>query len=156
MLRKWANKFSRTLNERVVARRKAVELPLQITLDPDKNTGSLLTGTKTLSIKGITRDLSNTGIAFVVPSIRVEEAYLVGEGRVLNAEISLPSGKVKMQLKGERYKQIGDEHLSISEYMVGASIVNISAGDRAKYDEFLKGSRVKHGSLNLGVDKSKA
>ncbi len=144
------------MNERVVSRRREFAFPINITLEPDRNTGSLQSSAQNRSISGTTRDISTSGIAFVVSAIRIHEAYLVGEGRLLNVEISLPSGKLKMQMRGERYKQVNNQHLSISEYLIGASIVNISAGDRAKYDEVLKGDRRRAGSLEFGIDKSKA
>lgn len=156
MLRKWTSKFSKSINKRVVARRREINAPIKITFEPDRNTGSLQLPIKNLSISGETQDLSTSGIAFIVSSIRVNEFYLVGEGRILNAEISLPNGKVKMQLKGERYEQIGNHHLSISEYIVGASILKMSDEDREIYIEALKGKRQKAGSLELGIDKGKA
>lgn len=156
MIRKWATKFSKSVNKRVVARRREMKLPIKISFEPDRNTGSLRMPVRDLSIKGETHDLSLTGVAFIVSSIRVNELYLVGEGRILNAEITLPDGKISMQMQGERYEQIGNQHLSISEYMVGARILKMSETDREFYNEFLRGRREKTGPLELEIDKSKA
>ncbi len=96
-----------------------------------------------LSIKGQTKDLSSNGIAFIVDSIRLKEHYLVGENRVLNVELDLPNGKIAMQIIGQRYEQIG-EHLSISKYLIGANIVDMSQIERDIYEEYLKfGSKRK-------------
>lgn len=154
MIRKWATKFSKSVNKRVVARRRKLSVPINITFEPDRNTGSLNMPVNNLSIRGETKDLSSSGIAFLVSAIRVNECYLVGEGRILNAELTLPAGKIKMKMRGERYEQIGDEHLSISEYIVGAQILQMSETDREIYQEFLKGKKQKAGSLELGVDES--
>lgn len=154
MIRKWATKFSKSVNKRVVARRRNVSVPINITFEPNRNTGSLKMPVNDLSIRGETKDLSATGIAFIVSAIRVNECYLVGEGRILNAELTLPSGKINVKIQGERYEQIGSQHLSISEYMVGAKILQMSEVDNEIYKEFLKGKKPKTGSLELGIDES--
>lgn len=156
MIREWASKFSKSVNKRVVARRREMKLPIKISIEPDRNTGSLQMPVKEFSIKGETHDLSATGIAFIVSSIRINELYLVGEGRMLNAEITLPNGKVNIQMKGERYEQVGNQHLSMSEYMVGARIVKMTNADKEIYEEFLKGKKGKASALELGINKGKA
>jgi len=106
-------------------------------------------------IMGETADLSSSGISFIVSSIRVKEIYLVGEGRLLNAELDLPSGKVSMKIVGERYEQVG-EHISTARYMIGASIKEMTRDNREAYADFLQ-TGVKNrntGSLKLGVDES--
>lgn len=153
MIREWASKFRRSVNKRTVPKRREFETSIIISLGPDRNTGSLLTPKNTPSIRGETRDLSSTGIGFVVSSIRLNESYLVGEGRVLNAELNLPGGKIKMDLMGQRYNQIG-QHVSASQYLVGAKIIKISDTDREVYNEFLNTKPQKNtGSLKLGIDE---
>lgn len=152
MIRKWTSRFRKSIDKRAVSRRREINMPITITFEPDKNTGSLQKPISELSIRGETRDLSDSGIGFVVSSIRINEFYLVGEGRLLNAEIGLPGGKVKMQLVGQRYKQVG-QHVSASEYLVGAKIMKMTDGDRKIYTEFLKKKRIKGGTLELGIDE---
>ncbi len=156
MIRKWASKISKSVGKHAAGRCRQVSLPIKITFEPDRNTGSLNMPFKDISTIGETKDLSKTGLSFIVSSIRVNEYYIVGEGRILNAEVSLPGGKVKMRLEGERYEQISSQHLSINEYMVGVKIIGMSVEDKATYEEFLKGKRQRAGSLELEIDKSKA
>jgi hypothetical protein len=61
---------------------------------------------------------------------------LVGENSTLNVEIDLPDGKLKMQVSGQRYEQIG-EHLSVSRYLIGASISKMSEESCDAYKYFL-------------------
>jgi hypothetical protein len=99
---------------------------------------------------GETYDMSGSGIAFVVSSIRVMENYLVGQERVLLAELDLPGGKVKMKVLGRRYEQVG-VHLSTEKYLVGAEIVHISEA----YEHFLKFGRTTPkatAQMQLGID----
>ena len=78
-------------------------------------------------------------------SIRLREYYLVGENRILDAELDLPNGKAKMKLIGQRYEQVG-EHLSVNKYLIGATILDMTPIDRDLYNEFLQGG--KNGKKN--------
>ncbi|MBS1795155.1 MAG: hypothetical protein JSS81_14950 [Acidobacteria bacterium] len=153
MIRKLVSKFNKSITERVVSTRKQFEFPIKVWFEPDRNTGPLRMPAENVTVTGETSDLSRSGIAFIVSSIRVRENYLVGEGRVLNAEIDLPEGKVRMQIVGSRYEQVG-EHISTARFLVGAKIIKMTADNREFYEEFLRyGSKRKKGSLALGIDK---
>lgn len=153
MIRKLFSKFNEKLTERVVSIRKNYEVPIKIWFEPDRNTGRLRMPVENKTIMGETKDLSNTGIAFVVSSIRIQENYLVGEGRILNAELDLPDGKVQMQIVGRRYEQVG-QHISTARFLVGAEIKKMSETDKEIYQHFLRyGNKRKKGSLELGIDK---
>ena len=154
MIRKLISKFNKSLAKRVVSARHNYEVPIKVWIEPDRNTGRLQMPVENLSISGETSDLSETGVAFVVSSVRIRETYLVGEGRVLNAELDLPDGKVKMQIIGQRYEQVG-QHISTAKFLIGAKIVKISAEDREVYEHFLQyGKKRKKGSFALGIDES--
>ncbi len=106
-----------------------------------------------LSISGETKDLSKTGIAFIVSSIRLREYYLVGEQRTLNAELDLPNGKITMQIIGQRYEQVG-LHLSETKFLIGATITKISEDARDAYEYFLShGKKRGKETFALGIDK---
>lgn len=144
------------MSERSAPRRHEYQMPVSISFEPHKTTGNS-GAAQCLSIRGKTKDLSNSGIAFIVPSIRVREYYLVGENRTLNAELTLPDGKIKMQLIGQRYEQLGDEHTSATNYLIGANIVEMNEDDRKIYENFLRTgnkSELKTAKLQLGIDKS--
>ncbi len=99
------------------------------------------------SIRGETKDLSKTGIAFIVPSIRIREYYLVGASRPLNVEVDLPNGKIRMQMVGMRYEQIGI-HDSVSDFLVGAKITKMDKADREVFEDFLQlGKMAKKGGV---------
>lgn len=153
MIRKWINRFRRSVSKRSVSKRKELQVPVKISIEPDVNTGSLQLPLKDIFVRGETSDISETGIGFIVDSIRLKENYLVGEGRVLNAELSLPNGIIKMQLMGQRYKQVG-QNISTSKYFIGSKILKMSAGDREIYNEYLKNKRFKGGALELGIKES--
>ena len=127
-------------------------MPIKVTVVPESNTGNLHMSSADLSVTGDTVDFSRTGLAFRVPCIRLREFYLVGEGRTLKAEITLPNGKVRMNIIGKRYEQTG-QHISVSQYIIGAAIKDMSERDRGLYEEFLKGKKIRAGTLKLEVEE---
>lgn len=154
MIRKLISKFNKSLTKRVVSARHDYEVPIKVWFEPDRNTGKLQMPIGHLSISGETKDMSKSGIAFIVSAIRLREYYLVGEGRTLNAELDLPDGKIKMQIVGQRYEQVG-QHISEARFLIGATISKMSSEDREAYEHFLRfGRKRKKGSLTLGIDKS--
>ena len=153
MIRKLVSKFSKSITERVVSPRKSYEIAIKIWFEPDTNTGRLKLPAENFVITGETRDLSRSGIGFIVSAIRIQENYLVGEGRTLNAELDLPEGKIQMQIVGSRYEQVG-QHLSTARYLIGAKITKMSSENREIYEHFLRhGDKRKKGSMALEIDK---
>jgi hypothetical protein len=143
VIRKFISKLNLSFVENRSARRYNLQVPVRITIEPDEANGKLTTRRESLSASGETKDLSKSGIAFIVPSIRLREYYLVGENRTLRAELDLPNGKIRMQIVGVRYEQIGI-HDSTVNYLIGAKIVFISPLEQEIYEEYLKyGNKVK-------------
>ncbi len=64
------------------------------------------------------------------------------------------NGKTQMRVIGKRYEQVGG-HLSVSRYLIGASIEHITPENLEIYDYFLKhGKGAKaSGCLEFGIDK---
>lgn len=156
MLRKFISKLNISVSKNVVAPRRSYEVPIKLSFVPESISGRLKTPVNDLSITGETIDLSKTGIALIVPAIRLQENYLVGEDRVLNAELTLPNGIIKMQVVGQRYQQVG-KHISVSRYLIGARILSMTEDNREAYETFLRyGNKETNGAgvLQLGVDES--
>src|SRR5687768_6269968 len=137
MLRELVSRFSVTLIERRASVRKKYEVPVKVYFAPEKNPLNLTTSCEDLFLSGETVDLSETGIGFVVSSIRIKEKYLVGQERLLTVELDLAGKKVRMQMVGKRYERVGI-HASAERYLVGAAITDMSPDDRVKYEYFLK------------------
>ncbi len=90
------------------------------------------------SLKGHTLDISDTGIALVVPAIRIGEHYLVGDDRKLHVQLELSNGPVELTVVPVRYESLGD-YGEESGYLVGAKIVELNEADRARFHEAVKG-----------------
>lgn len=156
MIRKFISKLNQSVSKNVVAPRQNYEVPIKLSFVPESISGRLKLPANNLSIIGETIDLSKTGIALIVPAIRLQEYYLVGEERPLNAELDLPNGSVRMQIVGQRYQQVG-KHISVSRYLIGAEIISMTEDNREAYEAFLRyGNNKTNGAgvLKLGVDES--
>lgn len=112
---------------------KRVRARLRFTLslsDPRVNTN----GARRLpTLDGHTLDVSTTGLALVVPAIRIGEHYLAGNDRRLHIQLELPNGPVEMKVVTVRYESLEDE----GGYLIGARIVEMSASDRASFEKYV-------------------
>ena len=155
MIRELITKFNRSLSERMVSSRRRHRAPMKVWFDPDTKGEHALHLAKAACILGETVDISRSGIAFIVPSIRSQEKYLVGQDRALNIEMDLPTGKVQMRVIGKRYEKVG-VHISTERFLVGAQIEALDGADKQMYETFLKaGPRRIKGTANafeLGID----
>ena len=79
-------------------------------------------------LEGHTRDLSATGLAFVVPAIHVGGRYLTGEDRKLRIALDLPPGPVQFHASPVRYERLDEDETG---YLIGAHIMEMTESDRA-------------------------
>ena len=91
------------------------------------------------SLDGYTLDVSVTGLALIVPAIRIGEHYLAGADRKLYVKLELPSGPIEMKVATVRYESLEDD----TGYLIGARILEISDSDRASFQKYVA-SVMKH------------
>lgn len=155
MIRELATKLSAVLQRSTHAIRKKCDAPVRISFEPVRTSGNLHTTMEGLALSGEAADLSNSGIGFIVSSIRIKEFYLVGQDRRLIVELDLPAGKIKFKAIGKRYIRFG-QHLSNEKFFVGAEIVDITGRDKQLLDEFLRFGvnrpKASEPSLEMGID----
>jgi hypothetical protein len=115
---------------------KRVRARLNFTLslsDPRVNTN----GSRRLpTLDGHTLDVSTTGLALIVPAIRIGEHYLAGSDRRVYVKLDLPSGSVEMKLATVRYEAL-DETTGETGYVIGARIIEMADADRANFDKYV-------------------
>jgi len=85
------------------------------------------------ALAGHTLDISSTGLALIVPAIRIGEHYLAGADRKLHVKLELPTGPVEMKVVTVRYENLEDG----SGYLIGARILEISDADRASFEKYV-------------------
>jgi len=88
-------------------------------------------------LQGHTLDVSTTGIALVVPAIRIGGHYLAGTERRLYLKLDLPDGMVELILVPVRYESL-EEDPEETGYVIGTRIEEISDSDRARFNEYVK------------------
>ena len=136
MIRELVSKLTNVITERRASVRRKFNVPVKVWIKPEAN--SLFKSPyRELYLSGETYDLSQTGLAFLVSSIRIKEDYLVAPDRVLNVELDLSGKKLRMEIVGRRYERVGI-HLSTERYLIGAEIVHMEEEDRRSYEYFLR------------------
>ena len=88
------------------------------------------------TLDGHTLDVSSTGLALIVPAIRIGEHYLAGSDRRLHLKLDLPAGPVEMKLSPVRYESL-DESQEESGYLIGARIIEMADADRASFEKYV-------------------
>jgi c-di-GMP-binding flagellar brake protein YcgR len=96
-----------------------------------------VSGTEQDALYGYTRDISASGLALILPSIRINNIYLTGEDRTLEILIEHESEPMVMFATTSRYEKLEEEETD-NGYLVGVKITEMSAEDRARYSALLK------------------
>lgn len=83
-----------------------------------------------------TRDLSETGVGVVAPSIYLGYACVVDEGRQLLLELRLPAGVIEVLVTAAHYLRL-DRGGEESSYLIGLRISEMSEDARALFNAYL-------------------
>ena len=92
--------------------------------------------TQLIPLAGFTRDISETGLALIVPSLRSGDRYLVDEGCKLRVVlVDLPTGEVEIYATPVRYIQLPEPETG---YLIGVQITEMNENDRTRLLQYLK------------------
>ncbi len=129
--RRIVSRLRRFIGNRRGSKRVGTRLKFTLSLsDPRVSTN----GARRLpSLDGHTLDVSMTGLALIVPAIRIGEHYLAGADRKLHLKLELPGGPVEMKVASARYEGLEDD----SGYLIGARIIEMSDADRAEFQKYV-------------------
>ena len=90
---------------------------------------------RTMPVEGYTRDISESGLALIVPSLRLGSTYLTNSDcRLRIVLLNLPVGEVEIEATPVRYEDLGEE----GGHLIGVRITKIKDSDRARLVEYLK------------------
>ena len=129
--RRIVSNLRRFIGNRRASRRVQARVSFTLSLsDPRVNSNG---SRKLPKLEGHTLDVSTTGLALIVPAIRIGEHYLAGSDRKLHVKLELPSGPVEMKVASVRYEGLEDE----SGYLIGARILEMSDTDRASFEKYV-------------------
>jgi hypothetical protein len=90
-----------------------------------------------LKLAGYTRDISESGLAIIVPAIRIGGQYITDGNRTLHIMLKLPNGIVKLHGTPARYSPL-DEDATDTGYLIGIQIERMSDDDRALFKAYLE------------------
>jgi len=88
-------------------------------------------------LEGHTRNLSETGLAIVVPSLHLGGRYLNVVGSPLHIQLELPGGKVRMRATPVRAERLGDEE----GYLLGVRITEMNDSEWVKLVQYVRALR---------------
>ena len=92
--------------------------------------------TRVIPIEGYTRDISETGLALIVPSLIIGGNHLTDESCTLRIVLlDLPTGRIEIHAAPVRYEQLAG---SETAYLIGARITHISESDRSRLVQYLR------------------
>jgi len=134
--RRMAAQLRRFVGNRRMARRVTARLNFTLTLEDPRLNGN---GFRRLPpLKGHTTDISTTGLALIVPTIRIGEHYLAGIDKRLFVRLELEDQTVDLKLVPVLYESLEDNPKE-QGYLIGARIESMSAPDRATFTKYVEG-----------------
>jgi hypothetical protein len=137
LMRSIVARLHRFIGDRRRAPRYRQRLPFIISL-PDVRSGGGANGAlRSPSLEGFTRDVSATGLALILPAIRIGEHYLTNEDRPLRITLEMPTGTLQIAAVPVRYERL-DENETEKGYLVGVKITERSDDDRARFTGHLR------------------
>src|SRR6185436_16609503 len=129
--RRIVSRLRRFIGNRRGARRVRARLSFTLSLSDPRVSSN---GARRLpTLDGYTLDVSVTGLALIVPAIRIGEHYLAGADRKLHIKLELPSGPIEMKVASVRYESLEDD----TGYLIGARIVEMSDSDRKSFERYV-------------------
>lgn len=89
------------------------------------------------SMKGHTRDISAKGLGMLLPQVHLGGYHLAAEGRELHVMLELPDGPMAMIVLPRRYEMLDEPELGCN-YVIGATIVELSDQERMRLESFIR------------------
>lgn len=86
---------------------------------------------------GHTRDLSETSMTLLLPSVRAGNIYLTDGANCLEVKLELPGGPVTILTNSIRFEQLSRKEAGCS-YLLAVRINEMQKDERARYKSFLK------------------
>ncbi|HEX8459451.1 MAG TPA: PilZ domain-containing protein [Pyrinomonadaceae bacterium] len=99
--------------------------------------GNATPTTQPLRLVGRTRNISETGLAFVVPTLRIGEGFAAVIGRPLLITLYLPSGSVEIQATPVRYEPL-PPGTPERGYLIGVQITEMADDEWVRMVEYVR------------------
>ncbi|HKS30149.1 MAG TPA: PilZ domain-containing protein [Pyrinomonadaceae bacterium] len=136
LIRSIASRFREYLGNRRRAPRRKLRLSVRVSPVKAARPARVSTADGD-ALYGYTRDISASGLALILPSIRINNIYLMGEDRTLELLIEDESEPIVIYGVAARYEKL-EEGKADKGYLVGVRITETSPEDRARYTALLE------------------
>jgi hypothetical protein len=97
------------------------------------------------ALVGHTRDLSESGLTLLLPSVRAGDAYLTDGERGLEVKLELPGGPVTMHTSSVRFEQLQSKEAGCG-YLLAVRINRMPPDERERYVAYLKDPEKRGGA----------
>ncbi|MCA1564338.1 MAG: PilZ domain-containing protein [Acidobacteria bacterium] len=104
---------------------------------PDDTNDNAIRTPRTLRLVGRTRNISETGIAFIVPTLRIGDEFAHVIGSRLLIRLYLPAGHVEIQATPVRYEQLSQSS-SERGYLIGVRITEMTDSEWVRMVEYIR------------------
>jgi len=135
LIRSIAARFREYLGNRRRAPRYRVRL--SVSVSPVRAAKPARVQSEQGTLYGYTRDISITGLALVLPAIRINNIYIAGEDRTLEILVEHESEPIVMRAMPVRYEKLEDDDAD-KGYLIGVRITEMTEEDRALFSKLLK------------------
>ena len=129
-LRSIASRLRQLVADRRRAPRHKVRLPALVSLFD-------ASGAQPANVSGHTHDVSEDGLAVVLPSIRIGDRYLVGDAVTLRVTLRLPDKNVRLYGTPVRYERL-EEGQPDAGFVIGIRLTETDERDRALLADYQK------------------
>jgi hypothetical protein len=139
LIRLIANRLREFVGNRRRAPRYRIRLEAEMTLSaslPGAKTSAERSGQR-LKLAGYTRDISETGMAIIVPTIHIGGQYFTDSNRKLQIVLTLPTGLVELHGRPVRYTPL-EEDAADTGYLIGLAIESMRVTDRARFKDYVE------------------
>lgn len=90
------------------------------------------------TLKGYTRDISETGLALIVPDIQIDEHHLTGANRALRIMLEFPGAPIVLEVAPVRCQSLALEGGAQAGSLICVKITRMSEPDRASFVRHLR------------------
>lgn len=131
--------FCRIIGSHNHARRHELRLPLTLSFQDCRTHRAYAskTSSRAATISGHTRNISDTGLSLILPSVHFGNRYLMDGDLTLEIELESPSGSINFQVAPVRYEAL-DENQAECGYLVGLRITKIADAERQRLASYLR------------------
>jgi hypothetical protein len=113
--------------------RYSPRLPFKLSMLDQESGGSVR---QALKLSGYTRNISETGMALLVPAVRSGDYHLAARNRKLLIVLELPNGTIRLQAAPIRYEPLSRNNADRG-YLIGVRIISMTDDDRLRFLKYL-------------------